>query len=160
MPFFYEPHYMREARILEGHVSMIQPSERDVLMVCQNAEIRAAHRQVEEDEGGMVMPSQRRSCQASGGYERPRSLRELPKQAEPYGQAGAQAATTMRITREIDGQSLRLEHQYWEVQEVEDLCHAVLQRVQDDTKARRAAGQKPQVLSSPPHRRASVDTCL
>ena len=77
--------------------------------------------------------------------------KELPAWAEPYGQAGAQAATTMRMTREIDRQALRLEYECWDMQEVEDLCLMVLQRVRDDTEARTAAGQKPQVSTSPPH---------
>ena len=127
-PFYWGLHYIGEVCVTEGYVGMMQPSQKDVPMACQSAELRVTHREAEEDEGGTVAPSRQR----------------LPttEEAELYGQAGAQAATTMRMPREMDRQALRLEHQCWDVQEVEDLCHAVLQQVRDDTEAHRAAGQK------------------
>ena len=97
-------------------------------------------------EGGEVGPRHRRmptTAELEG--------KAPPQHAEPYGQAGAPPATNMKSARAIDRMIPRLEYEGWDVAEVADLCHDMLCRVRDDTGARAAAGQKPQVSTSPPH---------
>ena len=118
---FYDPHYLM----------MVQPSERSVLLACQGAEIWAMHWQEELDEGGSPAPSQRwlLSMEELEG-------KELLPRPEPYGQAGVQVVTTMRMAREIDAHlAMAMESQYWDTQEAEDLCFELLCQVRDDTEA-------------------------
>ena len=125
---------------------MLQPSEQNVLVAYQDAMRREEHQLAAEDEGGAVAPRQRYML-----TDAEIELKVPPPRPEPYGQAGAPPATNMKMVRAIDRQIPRLEYGGWDMAEVADLCFEVLRRVRDDTEAREAAGQKPQVLMSLPH---------
>ena len=127
------------------YCSVLQLSEAAVLQAGQDALRREQHRLATEDEGGAVA-SPHRHVPTDAEIK----LKVAPAWPEPYGQAGVQLATNMKMLRAIDRRMDRLEHGGWDMAEVGDLALDVLRRVSDDTEARADARQRPQVSAAPP----------